>query len=391
MTTPPTTEIDSRIDVVLANAMIVLSDRVVRGCLRMRDGWIEDIVCGDCDDGAAIDLHGDFLLPGLVEIHTDHLDTHLLPRAGAAWPPASAVVANDVQLIGAGITTALDAITLGDLEERHPRIEMLKECIDAVDSARSQGLLRADHWLHLRCELAHPQLPETMATQIDNPRVRLVSLMDHTPGQRQYRDLAQYRRYYARSGFVWDDAEFGALLDTRREQQRRFRELHLAIVLAYAQRRAVALASHDDSTAADVADALRAGARFSEFPTTLAAARAARVNGMHVVAGAPNLVRGGSHSGNVAAIELAQHDCLDILSSDFVPTSLLHGAFALGEIEGWSLPRAVETVTATPARALGFMDRGSLVVGKRADVIRVRRLRSHPVVVSAWVAGERRF
>jgi alpha-D-ribose 1-methylphosphonate 5-triphosphate diphosphatase len=349
---------------------------------------IEAILTNDLADPDALDLGGDYLLPGLIEVHTDHLESHLLPRIGAAWPPYSAVIAHDAQLIAAGITTVLDAFTLGDLEDRHPRMETIIECIDALDSARAQGLLRVDHWLHLRCELAYPQLPAMTQLLASHARARLLSLMDHTPGQRQYRDTDQYRSYYAGRGLVWGDAQFAELIDIRRAQQKKFRETNLRAVLQMAQANQLHLASHDDASAGDVRDAHASGVQFAEFPTTIEAAQTARALGLLIIGGAPNLVRGGSHSGNVAAIELARQRCLDVLSSDFVPASLLHGAFVLAEQAQYSLPDAIATVTATPAFALGLQDRGRLLPGLRADLIRVRRFSTHPIVISSWVNGK---
>ena len=376
-------------DFALTNAQLVLPDRVVHGTLRVRDGHI-DAIEADASDAKAIDLAGDYLLPGLIELHTDHLDAQLVPRVGVAWPPMSAVLAHDAALVSAGITTSLDALTLGDLEDSHPRNSTLFACVDALDTARAQELLRCDHWLHLRCELAHPELPALVQRLCTHERVRLLSLMDHTPGQRQYRDLSHYRRHYARSGVSWSDAEFAALLDARREQQQRLRSGQLGIVLDAANAHHLLVASHDDTSTDDVAEAHSAGAKIAEFPTTLDAAQAARAADMAIVAGAPNLVRGGSHSGNVAAIELARANCLDVLSSDFVPGSLLCGAFILAAEAGWALPRAIATATQNPANLLGFVDRGALVEGRRADLVRVRRVRGQPVAIATWVSGERR-
>lgn len=381
---------DSATDFTLSNAQLVLPDRVVRGALRVRDGRIDAIV-SNAEDEHSIDLAGDYLLPGLVELHTDHLDVQLTPRGGVAWPPMPAVLAHDAALAAAGITTALNALALGDLEDSHPRSSTLFECVDALDVARAQGLLRCDHWLHLRCELAYPELPALIERLCVHHRVRLLSLMDHTPGQRQYRDIAHYRRHYARNGMTWNDVEFAALLDARREQQQRLRRKHLefAVNAAYAHR--LLVASHDDTHSEDVTEAYAAGAKIAEFPTTLEAARAAREVGMAIVAGAPNLVRGGSHSGNVAAVELARANCLDVLSSDFVPGSLLSGAFILASQPGWNLPLAVATVTQKPARLLGFADRGAIAVGLRADLVRVRHIQEQPIAMATWVDGVRRY
>lgn len=375
----------------IAKARLVLGDRVVTGGVEIHDGLIARTWSGDEHPRNAIDFDGDYLIPGLIELHTDNLEKHLLPRAGAAWPALPAMLAHDAQLLAAGITTVLDALSLGDLEEDGGRTRTLRDALDALDEARDHHLLRSEHYLHLRCELSWPGLLELAEPLLTRADLRLLSLMDHTPGQRQYHDVRQYRSYYSRNGITWSDEEFTAVLEERRAQQSLHRDEQMAGVMRLARRHGVLVASHDDTDVAHVDEAVAVGARISEFPTTLAAAQAAREQGLHIVAGASNLVRGGSHAGNVAAIALARAGCLDILSSDYMPTSLLQGAFILHEQAGWTLPEAIATVTSTPADVLGFDDRGRLDPGLRADLLRVRLHRSQPVVRSAWVAGTQRL
>nr|WP_109125378.1 alpha-D-ribose 1-methylphosphonate 5-triphosphate diphosphatase [Dyella sp. C11] len=375
----------------IARARMVLPDRVAIGGAEIDGKRIKRLWLGEeCPEGA-IDFGGDFLLPGLIELHTDNLEKHLLPRAGAAWPALPAMLAHDAQLVAAGITTVLDAMSLGDLEEDGGRTETLRRALKALDETRDHDLLRCEHYLHLRCELSWPGLLDLAEPLVARKDLRLLSLMDHTPGQRQYHDVRQYRTYYGRSGITWSDEEFTAVLEERRVQQGRHRDLQLSGVMTLARRHGVLVASHDDTDVEHVDEAVAIGARISEFPTTLAAARAARQHGLTIVAGASNLVRGGSHAGNVAAMTLARDGCLDILSSDYMPTSLLPGAFILHQQAGWTLPAAMATVTRTPASALGFHDRGYLAEGLRADLLRVRLHRDEPVVRSAWVAGTQRL
>jgi alpha-D-ribose 1-methylphosphonate 5-triphosphate diphosphatase len=375
----------------IARARLVLCDRVIMGGVAIEGERIKRLWAGEDCPHDAIDFDGDFLLPGLLELHTDNLEKHLLPRAGAAWPALPAMLAHDAQLLAAGITTVLDAMSLGDLEEDDGRIDTLRRALSALDETRSHGLLRCEHYLHLRCELSWPGLLELAGPLVARKDLRLLSLMDHTPGQRQYHDVRQYRTYYSRSGITWSDEEFTAVLEQRREQQSRHRDLQLAGVMKLARRHGVLVASHDDTDVEHVDEAVSIGARICEFPTTLTAARAAREHGLTIVAGASNLVRGGSHAGNVAAMALARAGCLDVLSSDYMPTSLLPGAFILHQQAGWSLPDAIATVTTTPAAALGFDDRGRLAQGLRADLLRVRMHKDEPVVRSAWVAGTQRL
>lgn len=376
-------------ELLLDNARLVLPDRIVHGHLRVVGGRIRELGEGRLRTPSARDCDGDYLLPGLVELHTDNLEKHLLPRPGAHWPATAAVRAHDAQLLAAGIATALNAISVGE-EEAEQAVEP-QTVLAALAQAREDGGLRIEHAVHLRCELPCPDLPQRLQPLLDAPQLRLLSLMDHTPGQRQFHDLERYRAYSARHGTARDDAGFGAHVRHLQDLQRRHAAGHRRIVLAMARERGLPLASHDDSELGHIAEAVDAGARIAEFPVNLATALAARAAGLSVLAGAPNLVRGGSHSGNVAASELARAGALDALSSDYVPGSLLLAAFQLGAWDSIGLPRAVAMVTHTPARAAGYDDRGALVAGQRADLLRVRVMRGFPQLEAVWIGGERRY
>jgi alpha-D-ribose 1-methylphosphonate 5-triphosphate diphosphatase len=378
-------------DLVLTNARIVLDDGVIHGTLIARNGLIRLVDEGSTQAPNAIDCEGDYVIPGLIELHTDNLEKHLMPRAGVLWPSIPAVLTHDAQVVAAGITTVFDALSVGDVEEESVRIDTLRSTYDAILEGQSTGALRADHWIHLRCELAYPRLIETLEPLMDHGSVRLISLMDHTPGQRQYRDLAQYRKYYSKNHMTWTEDEFAAVVQRRTEQQAQYSAKHESAVLTMVHGRNMVLASHDDTDAQQVDHARRIGVTISEFPTTQEAADAAHAHGLTTVMGAPNVVRGGSHSGNVAALELARSDRLDMLSSDYVPASLLHGAFILHTQAGWSMPKAMATVSRNPAKALGFDDRGSLRPGMRADVVRMRDVAGLPIVRNVWVNGQRAF
>ena len=244
--------------------------------------------------------------------------------------------------------------------------------------------MRIRHHLHLRAEVCSETLTEELGEFSDSDRVGIVSLMDHTPGQRQFTDLAQMRRFHQqRHGGGGDFEGHIAMLMAVRE---RFGSAHQAAAVAAARRLGAVLASHDDTSLADVAASAAAGARLAEFPTTLEAAEACRAAGIAVIMGAPNLIRGGSHSGNVAARDLAEAGLLDILSSDYVPAALLMGAVRLGEIWG-DMARGLATVTATPAAAVGMTDRGRIAVGLRADLVRFRVVRGTPVIRAVWAKG----
>jgi alpha-D-ribose 1-methylphosphonate 5-triphosphate diphosphatase len=376
-------------EIILTNADVVIPGEVVRrGTVVARDGLIVAIDRSACAVASAIDCGGDLLLPGLVELHTDSLEKHLMPRPGVRWPAQQAVLAHDAQLASAGITTVLDALYVGDSAKDGVRAQLLDESIDTIGRMNAGGLTRAEHWLHLRCEVASPGSAPLFERLCAHPLVRLVSVMDHTPFQRQWSDEAIYRQWTA-SRLGLDAAGVDRHIAERLQEHDRYAVPNRRAIVTLAQRHGLPLASHDDTTEAHVLEGAEVGVTISEFPTTEAAAVAARDRGMAIIMGAPNVVRGGSHSGNVSAASLAQAGLLDILSSDYVPSSLLHAAFLLEQQLEMPLDRAVDIVAAAPARAVGLDDRGVIAPGKRADMVRVHALPEGPVVRAVWRRGER--
>lgn len=375
----------------IENAKIVLADEVISGSMLVEQGRIADLT--EAARASSVtgtdDWQGDYLLPGMVELHTDNLEKHLMPRPKVVWPTLPAILAHDAQIAASGITTVLDAISVGDIDSDSLRNDTLDSCTQGLRMAADSGILRADHFLHMRLELAEENLLDMFAPYLNDERLKLVSLMDHTPGQRQWTDLTHYRVYVSgKRG--WSEEKVDSMLE---------RLLLRQVAYAASNRRAIVascraldvpvpLATHDDTTVEHVAEGVDDGVTISEFPTTVAAARAAREQGLGIIMGAPNMVRGGSHSGNVSAAELARLDLLDVLSSDYVPASLLHAAFML-QNEGFGLPKAVATVTRNPARMVGLHDRGEIAVGLRADYMRVRVVSGIPVVLGVWKAGNR--
>jgi len=377
-------------DIVIGNARLVLADRVIeRGWVALADGRIAEVGEGKAPAGSE-DARGDLLMPGLIELHTDHLESHYVPRPKVYWDPIAAVVSYDAQLATAGITTVLDSLRVWreeGAEDVDGRAGILAE---AISAAREEALLRADHFLHLRCEVPMPDVVEEARELVGRPDVRLMSLMDHTPGQRQFRNEAKLRDYYRGKGGGMTDAQLDVLFEKRFAYQKAHADKNLQQIVALAQQHAIPLASHDDTTEENVTDAIRYRVAVAEFPTTTEAARGLHQAGIGILMGAPNVVRGGSHSGNIAAVDLAREGLLDILSSDYIPSSLLMGALALPkQVPAIDLAAAVRTVTKAPAEAVGLDDRGEIAVGKRADLIRVHVAREIPVVRSVWREGSR--
>src|SRR6266567_5054702 len=377
-------------ETVLGNARIVLTDHVIeRGWIAFADGRIAGFGEGGGPAGGE-DAAGDLIMPGLIELHTDHLEAHYVPRPKVFWDPVAAVVSYDGQLATSGITTVLDSLRVwrdDGADEVDGRAGVLAA---AIASARDANLLRADHFLHLRCEIPMPSVVEEAKELIGRPDVRLMSLMDHTPGQRQFRNEGKLRDYYRSKGAGMTDAELDVLFEQRFTYQKTYAATNMREIVALAHQYEIPLASHDDTTEENVIDAVRDRISVAEFPTTMEAARGLHQAGIGILMGAPNVVRGGSHSGNIAAVDLAREGLLDILSSDYIPSSLLMAALQLPKhVAAIDLASAVRTVTKTPAEAVGLNDRGEVVPGKRADLIRVHVARDVPVVRSVWREGRR--
>ncbi len=374
-------------ETVFSNARIVLEDEIVNGSVLVRDGKIADISTGNSAVGE--DFEGDYLIPGLVELHTDHLEGHYSPRPGLRWHKTAAIQAHDAQIVTSGITTVFDCLRMGADEDGGFEHGEMREMADAIQKAEQEGRLRAEHLIHLRCEVSADNVLQHFADFENDPYVRLVSLMDHAPGQRQFQTMDQYIFYYQKKRGL-SDAEFAKFVDRRVSESERNSTPHRLAIAKVCAERGITVASHDDATLAHVDEAIENGVRLAEFPTSFDAAKASHEHGMSVLMGAPNIVRGKSHSGNIAARDLAERGVLDVLSSDYVPLSLLYAPFLIAdEVESISLPKAIAMVTATPARTVSLNDRGRIALGLRADLVRVYRDHGVPVSRSVWREGRR--
>jgi alpha-D-ribose 1-methylphosphonate 5-triphosphate diphosphatase len=372
-------------ETILTNAALVLPDAILRGTMVMRADRIADVQPGRSSAPSARDMDGDFLIPGIIDTHTDNLERQVQPRALARWPSRSAMVAHDAQCAGAGVTTVLDALCLGDLGFDKERIRTFRDGVGDLDALADADLLKAEHFLHLRCEVPALDMLALFDSVAEHPRVRMVSFMDHSPGVGQYANLDFYRALRRRGGLDDEFIERRILeLQAQREQTR---APNRRALLDRVAGRGIALASHDDRTAEEIAENAADGITISEFPVTMVAAQAAKAAGMQVIAGAPNIVRGGSHSGNVSAADLLEIDAVDAFASDYVPNSLVEAAFQCGQRIG--IPQAVALITDRPARLAGLADRGRLAFGQRADIARVRVHDGLPVVRQVWRTGER--
>ncbi|WP_171131685.1 MULTISPECIES: alpha-D-ribose 1-methylphosphonate 5-triphosphate diphosphatase [unclassified Ruegeria] len=375
-------------ELILANATLILPDEMVTGSLRISGETIAEVDTGAAVPSGAVDCEGDFLCPGLVELHTDNLERHIQPRPGVDWPHASAIIAHDAELASTGITTVFDAMRVGSIPSGARKyLKYARGLSQELWQLRKQDALKISHFLHLRAEVCSETLIEELEEFDQDDRVGLVSIMDHTPGQRQFRDLTKLEAYM-KGKYAMDDDTFMQHVAQLRTLRDRHGDAHEVETVKAARRFGAVLASHDDTTEDQVRVSAGHGIRLAEFPTTVEAAKACHTHGIKVMMGAPNVIRGGSHSGNVSARELAELDHLDIMSSDYVPSALLLSAVMLGQLWG-DMPRGIRTVTQTPAQAVGLEDRGALQAGARADLLRFRLRSDVPALSAVWARGQR--
>ncbi|MEB3356573.1 MAG: alpha-D-ribose 1-methylphosphonate 5-triphosphate diphosphatase [Synechococcales bacterium] len=372
---------------ILTNYRLQLPTEELLGTLVIRDGVIADIQPGIVAQGE--DGQGDYLMPGLVELHTDHLEKCMTPRPAVRWPLDAAAIYHDRDLAAAGITTVCDAIAIGDVTPTSIRFTQFGAMIDEVLQRQESGKFLIDHRLHLRCELAYEKVAEVAAGYATHPLLALISLMDHTPGQRQFSKIDKYKEYYVGKHGV-SEAEMDTFIRDRITAQQAHADQSRRDLVALCRTHDISLASHDDATIEHVQQAIAEGAVIAEFPTTLDAAKEAHKHGLQVLMGAPNLVLGGSHSGNVSALDLVALDLVDVISSDYVPHSLLHAVFLIAHHTQRAIHEVLRLVTLNPAKAIGLGgDRGSLAVGKRADLISVHADGPVPRVMTVYSQGRR--
>ena len=379
-------------ETILTNATLVLENETRNGTIAFNETGITAIDFSRSSLPSAIDVEGDYVTPGIVEMHTDNMEKHFVPRPGVFWPNGlAAALAHDAQIASAGITTVYDSICAGSVYGvKDYRREIFPKVIQAVKEGVSSGAFRVDHHIHIRCELTGDELVDDVAPFADNPLVRLISLMDHTPGQRQWRNLDNLKRYNLGSGEKSPE-QHEEDVAIRMEIGPANMQKNWPVIVEMFGSRGIPIATHDDTTEDDVEAGVRSGAVISEFPTTVVAAEAAKRRGLATIMGAPNVVRGGSHSGGVSAAELATLGLLDGLSSDYVPASLVQAVLKLNADYAIPFADAMAKVTWKVADMVGLSDRGRLIPGKRADILHFKAVGPTPVVRALWSNGARAF
>jgi alpha-D-ribose 1-methylphosphonate 5-triphosphate diphosphatase len=370
---------------LLTNAKVVLPDRVVsRVDVLLDDGLIAALDPDSSGCARRVDLDGRLLMPGMIDLHCDALEKEVEPRPDVHFPLNFACAQADKRNAAAGITTVYHAIAFAHQELGVRNIAFAADLARAVHAWQVHALV--ENRVHARYEVTDPEGPEVIQGLVQEGILHLLSFMDHTPGQGQYKDAASYRQFLART-YKRTEQELDEIL-ARKTADVAAIAGRVGKLAALAKAKGIPLASHDDDSPERMAALAGLGVSISEFPIDLATAKAARSLGIATLVGAPNLLRGASMSGALLALDAVREGVADCLCGDYSPAALLPSVLKLAELGECGLADAVALVTRNPARAVGLSDRGEIRVGRRADLIAVRQFGDLPQVERVWVGGK---
>jgi alpha-D-ribose 1-methylphosphonate 5-triphosphate diphosphatase len=370
---------------LLTHATVVFADEVRDDVAVLIEGDIIAALDPASSAGATeMNLAGRTLMPGLVDLHCDAMEKEVEPRPGVHFPLDFACAQADKRNAAAGITTVYHALSFANHELGVRNNAFAAEIARAIHDWQPHALV--DNRVHLRYELTDETAPPVLSALLDAGHAHLLSFMDHSPGQGQFRDVEAYRRYLAKT-YKTDERELDDILE-RKAQAAKGALGRMEALAAQARSRGVAIASHDDDSPAKVATVCALGAVISEFPINLETAQAARAHGLATLFGAPNILRGKSQSGNMRALDAVLAGVADCLCGDYSPAALLPSVMRLPTLAGITLPAAIALVTRNPARAAGLIDRGEIAVGMRADLIAVKHLGGLPQAERVWSGGK---
>jgi alpha-D-ribose 1-methylphosphonate 5-triphosphate diphosphatase len=371
---------------VIENAQVVTPEETLEGAsLKIESGMIAEIKAGKINSGAPrLDARGGYVLPGFVDLHSDALEKEIEPRPGTFFPNNIAIIELDKKLAACGITTIFHALSFAEGEIGVRSNKMATQIITEINRLAPQ--LKINTKVHARYEitdaLAVPYLEELLRCG----GIQLLSFMDHTPGQGQFKEVASFKQYFS-AVYEKTDAELDKIID-QKVLARASRHSLIERLATLAKSLNIPLASHDDDCAAKIRWLGEMGIGISEFTVNLEALKAAREAGIYVCLGAPNALRGNSRLGNLSAREAIFSGLADIVCSDYTPMAILHVVFTLHHLGNLPLNQSVNLVSLNPAQAVGLADRlGSLETGKRADLMVVDASGEVPRIVKTYVAG----
>lgn len=370
---------------LLKNATLVLPDSIAPGTdLLVTDGKIAAIEPELVGDATVVDLAGQYLLPGIVDLHCDAVEKEITPRARTYFPLELSCIGADRKNAIAGITTVFHCISFADEELGVRSNEMARDIVDTLHGLKPK--LTVDNYVHVRYEItdvpAVPMVEELLAAG----KVDMLSFMDHTPGQGQFHNAEKYAAYM-RLNYSLDESQVAQLIDNKIEKgQGAWERITRLAKAGHAQ--GIPIVSHDDDTPEKVQAMADINVTIAEFPVTIAAAREAKERGIMTMFGAPNLLRGESQAGNIRVIDAINEGVVDALCADYYPNAMLSSVWQHAATSDRDLAECVQMITAIPAKSAGLTDRGTIEVGKRADLISVATVADRPIVTGMWVAGQ---
>ena len=369
---------------LLINARIVFADHIREDAsLLIENGVIAAINPNHTTHAEVIDLNGQLLMPGLIDLHCDALEKEVEPRPGVQFPLAFACAQVDRRNAAAGITTVYHALSFANHELGVRNNDTAAELARAVNQWNQRALV--DNRIHVRYEVTDETAPPILSNLLMQGQAQMISFMDHTPGQGQFKDVAAFRAFHARTYRKTDD-ELDAMLAEKQQKAAGAFE-RIEYLAAIARDSGVAIASHDDDNPERITTVKEVGTTISEFPINHETAKAAQTQGLYTVFGAPNVLRGQSQSGSMRAIDAIIAGVADCLCGDYSPAALLPAAIQAADLADISLPEAIRLVTLNPAKAAGLNDRGEIREGLRADLIAVDEISGMPQATQVWVAG----
>lgn len=372
----------------LTGARVVLLDSVLEDAAVLLDNGVIAAINPVSGNGAqTVDLRGRTLMPGMIDLHCDALEKEVEPRPNVHFPLDFACAQADRRNAAAGVTTIFHALSFANAELGVRNNAFAAEVARAVHAWQPHALV--DNRVHARYEITDTTAQEVLESLLVNNELHLLSFMDHTPGQGQFKDIDAYRNYLART-YKKNAEELDAILDAKFAAAEGAVQRMQALAET-ARRCGISIASHDDDTPQKIDIMKTLGAAISEFPINLETAQAAKANGVYTLFGAPNVLRGKSQSGSMKAVDAVKAGVADCLCGDYSPAALLNAVMKLPELTGIPLPEAVLLVSANPARAAGLADRGEIAVNKRADLIAINHLGGLPHVEQVWVNGVRSY
>ena len=368
----------------LTGARVVLPNDVLEDAAVLLDNGVIAAINPESGHGAqTLDLKGKTLMPGMIDLHCDALEKEVEPRPNVYFPLDFACAQADKRNAAAGVTTVFHALSFANEELGVRNNAFAASVARAVHAWNPHGLV--DNRVHCRYEVTDPAAPEILLKLMENDEMHLLSVMDHSPGQGQFKDITAYRNYLART-YKKIDAELDELLANKLKQSEGTMD-RIRTLTEAARERGVSVASHDDDTPEKVKSLSNLGVTISEFPINLESARAAKAHDMHTIFGAPNILRGKSQSNSMRALDAVKEGLADCLCGDYHPATMIAAIFRLPELAGISLSQAVRLVSANPARAAGLNDRGSIETGKRADLVAVAHINGLPHAAKVWSRG----